>query len=152
VIGGSSTEPSQTSGDGRYGGGLSASGIDHSSLRLPMPAGSGSEKVDPYNETLDFATVMPEIVGGPDAFRLQYPDFERRAAIGGRVVVRFVVDIDGRVVEPEIVRGVGPGLDSAALDALRRLRFRPARQNGQPARVRMTLTFNFDAASGSAGY
>ncbi len=131
---------------GRYGGGLSAvPGTNRTPLLIPLPADVRSDKADPYNETLDFATVMPEIIGGPEAIRLEYPDFERRRGIEGRVVVRFVVDEQGDVSEAEVLRGVGPGLDAAALAALNRLSFTPARQNGQPARVRMTLTFRFQA-------
>ena len=131
---------------GRYGGGLSSvPGTTPRALLIPLPADAHSDKEDPYNEALDFATQMPEIIGGPEAIRLEYPDFERRAGIEGRVVVRFVVDEQGDIAESEVLRGVGPGLDAAALAALHRLRFTPARQNGQPARVRMTLTFRFQA-------
>jgi TonB family protein len=122
----------------RYAGGLAA-------VPGTTPAGVGLLGADPstITEPLDFATVMPEIVGGHAAIRLEYPEFERRAGIEGRVVIGFVVGADGSMSGEEVLRGVGPGLDAAALAALRRLRFVPGRQNGEPVPVRMTLSFDF---------
>jgi TonB family protein len=94
-------------------------------------------------EPLDFASVMPEIVGGQEAIRLQYPAYERLAGIEGRVVIKFVVGADGKVSDVEVLRSAGAGLDQAAMDAFNRLEFIPGRQNGQPVAVRTTLTFHF---------
>ncbi len=39
--------------------------------------------------------------------------------IEGRVVVQFVVDENGQVVDPQIIRGIGGGCDEAALAAVK---------------------------------
>jgi protein TonB len=92
---------------------------------------------------LDFATVMPELLNGP--LQPEYPALEHRTGVGGRVFLRFVVNEDGTVGDVEVVRGVNPGLDHAAAEAIRRARFSPGRQNGQPVRVRTALAVHFRA-------
>jgi protein TonB len=126
----------------RYGGGLETipGTTPAGGLMTPTPLTSG--------EPLDFASVMPEIVGGPEAIRLDYPAFERLSGIEGRVVIKFVVGADGKVSDVEILRSAGAGLDRAAMDAFQRLEFTPGRQNGQPVAVRTTLTFHFSTGGG----
>jgi protein TonB len=74
---------------------------------------------------------------------VQYPDFEKRAGLEGTVVVRFVVTPDGRAEDIAVARGVSPGLDAAAIAGVRRQRFTPGRQNGQPVRVRLAVPVRF---------
>jgi TonB family protein len=88
---------------------------------------------------------MPELIGGLASIQenLRYPELARKAGIEGRVIVQFVVDEEGRVVDPEIVRGVGSGLDTAALEAVRTAAFKPGMQRGVPVRVKMSLPVTF---------
>jgi protein TonB len=95
------------------------------------------------NAPLDMAEVMPELLGGLPSIRPEYPEMERRAQIEGRVFLQFVVNEDGTVSEVRVTRGVSPGLDAAAVAAVRRARFLPGRQNGRPVRVRFSLPINF---------
>jgi len=61
-----------------------------------------------------------------------YPSAARRRAIQGRAVVRATVTVDGRVASVELVRSTSHDmLDRAALEALRRWRFTPARRGDQ---------------------
>jgi len=76
------------------------------------------------------------------------PDYPRSAkAVGleGRVVIRIVLDAEGRV-EPSsarVVRSV-PALDTAALEAVSRWRFSPALGPDQrPVRVQLDIPFQF---------
>lgn len=97
-----------------------------------------------------FATVeqMPELVGGLEALQrtLIYPEMARAAGIEGRVFVQFVINPDGTVRNAEVVRGVGAGLDEAALNAVRQARFIPGRQGGIPVAVRFSLPITFRLA------
>ena len=94
---------------------------------------------------VDRAEIAPELVGGFAAFQagIAYPRFEREAGNAGRVVVRFIVGTDGVPGSIEVVRSVSPGLDRAAMDAVRGARFTPGIQNGQAVAVRMTLPVTF---------
>ncbi|MBK9088297.1 MAG: TonB family protein [Holophagales bacterium] len=73
----------------------------------------------------------------------RYPDTARIARMEGAVVLSATIAADGRVVDVEIERSMGPFLDRAALDAVSRWRYVPARIG--PTRVavilRVTLTF-----------
>lgn len=77
---------------------------------------------------------------------VRYPPalFERR--VEGTVVLRLFIDADGRV-RPESTRvaeGSGhPGLDSAALDAVGRMRFAPARRRGEPVATAFLQPIHF---------
>lgn len=57
---------------------------------------------------------MPEFPGGMDKLlqfindNMQYPAEARKKGIQGRVTVQFIVDEDGHITEPNIVRSVDP--------------------------------------------
>ena len=71
-----------------------------------------------------------------------YPELARRARVQGMVIIRCVIDTDGRVAEAEILRSV-PLLDAAALEAVRQWSYRPTLLNGSPVAVVMTVTVQF---------
>jgi protein TonB len=73
----------------------------------------------------------------------RYPDTARIARMEGAVVLSATIAADGRVVDVEIERSMGPFLDRAALDAVSRWRYVPARIGSTPVAVilRVTLTF-----------
>ena len=74
---------------------------------------------------------------------VRYPEAARAAGLEGDVIVQFVVDETGAVVDPVILRGVGGGLDEEALRGIQTLRFAPATVEGKPSRVSMTLPVRF---------
>ena len=92
-------------------------------------------------DILEFSEVQPTLVGGIERLQqsIQYPDFELRNGIEGRVIVSFVVDEDGVPWDVSVARGVSLGLDGAAVEAVRAARFTPGEQNGRPVAVRFTL-------------
>jgi len=71
-----------------------------------------------------------------------YPELARRARVQGVVIIRCVIDTDGRVAEAEVLRSV-PLLDAAALEAVRQWIYRPTLLNGGPVAVVMTVTVQF---------
>lgn len=103
------------------------------------------------DETFVIVEQMPELVGGLASIMqdLRYPEVAKNAGVSGRVIVQFIVDKDGNVVDPEVVRGVGSGLDEAALEAVRKAEFKPGMQRGEPVRVKMSLpvTFKLDGSA-----
>ncbi len=94
---------------------------------------------------LDFSEEMPEIVGGLTAYyiNIEYPEAAARAGIEGRLVLDFIVEPNGRPAEIQIMQGLHPLCDSAAVRALRATHFMPGRQNGEVVRVRMRLPVRF---------
>jgi protein TonB len=72
-----------------------------------------------------------------------YPDAARAEGIEGDVRLELVVGVSGAVESARVVRGVGHGLDEAALRAVRQFRFAPATKANHPVRVRMGWSMQF---------
>src|SRR5687768_12160611 len=62
--------------------------------------------------------------------RPKYPAEAFRRGIEGTVDIKFVIDEEGRVIDPIVVRSI-PELDKAALDCVRKWRFKPAQKDGR---------------------
>ena len=71
-----------------------------------------------------------------------YPDMARMAELEGKVMVQIGIDDRGNVVEATIVSGLD-GLNEAALEAVHKWRFRPAKQRGVPVPVRIVMPILF---------
>jgi protein TonB len=96
-------------------------------------------------EILEIVEFMPTMKGGIQALYgdITYPEMAKRANIEGRVVVQFVIDRQGNVQNPEIIRGIGAGCDEEVLRAIKLQSFTPGIQNGNFVKVRMKLTVQF---------
>ncbi|MDG5767977.1 energy transducer TonB [Balneolales bacterium ANBcel1] len=114
---------------------------------LPPPPPPPVDLEEEYDEPDVFTIVeeMPMLIGGMSALyqHLRYPELARMAGIEGRVIVQFVIDENGNVQDPVVVRGVGGGLDEAALEAVKKIRFTPGKQRGRPVKVRYSLPITF---------
>lgn len=88
---------------------------------------------------------QPRLIGGLNALRkaVRYPRKARKQGIEGRVVVRFIVDTDGRVREASVPEPVHPLLDEAALKAVRSMRFVPAQKDGERVAVQLSVPIGF---------
>jgi TonB family protein len=72
-----------------------------------------------------------------------YPPEVRASGIDGIVVVEGIINKDGSVANVRLIRGV-PGLDGAAMAAVKHWRFVPTVVNGAPQSVVMTMAVNFE--------
>ncbi len=75
--------------------------------------------------------------------RARYTEEARANKIQGTVVLSVVYTADGRISDIRVVRGLPDGLSESAIEAAKRIRFRPAVKNGQPVSVRGNIEFNF---------
>lgn len=76
-----------------------------------------------------------------------YPGMARNRRVEGWVVVEITVDRNGHVRNPRVVQASPAGVfDQAAMDAIQRWRFKPARREGAPVeqRVRQKVNFRLD--------
>jgi periplasmic protein TonB len=71
-----------------------------------------------------------------------YPPEARAARIEGVVVIECLIDKQGLVARPTVLRSV-PGLDVAALDAVLQWQYEPTLLDGEPVNVIMTVTVAF---------
>jgi len=88
---------------------------------------------------------QPELIGGMKALQesVDYPEFAKKAGIEGRVIVQFVVNEQGNVVDPKVVRGVHKLLNEEAVKAVKAQKFKPGKQRGKPVKVQMSLPVTF---------
>lgn len=75
------------------------------------------------------ATISAEILEKP---RPLYTEEARRLGIEGEVLLEVVFEASGETAVVRIVRGLGHGLDQAAIAAACNIRFRPAQRDGVP--------------------
>ena len=75
---------------------------------------------------------------------LKYPSVAQENGIQGRVLVSFVVNKDGSIVDPKIVRSVDPSLDKEAIRVVSSMpKWTPGRQRGKTVRVKYSLPVTF---------
>ena len=82
----------------------------------------------------------PRPVYAPDP---EYSDEARKAKFQGTVVLWLIVTPDGRTHDIRVVRTAGLGLDEKAIEAVRTWRFEPARKDGQPVAVQISVEVSF---------
>jgi protein TonB len=92
-------------------------------------------------------TPLAEIDSGPmplDEVRIPYPAQARTDGIEGTVTLLIVVDDTGTVTRAKVLGGPGHGVNEAALEAIRRFRFKPARRGGQAVSVETRFAYTFE--------
>lgn len=104
---------------------------------LPSPPCSPLDRIDIPSRDPSEEIVAPRRIG---PLRVEFPERARAERRGGLVVVQALVDRQGAVTqlcvasaEPE-----GYGFEQAALDAVRRTRYEPARSGGEPVEFLIT--------------
>jgi protein TonB len=93
---------------------------------------------------------QPEFPGGMGecmkwlAKNMKYPQIAQENGVQGRVIVQFVVNRDGSIVDAVVARGVDPQLDKEALRVVGQMpKWKPGKQRGKEVRVRFTLPVMF---------
>jgi TonB family protein len=95
-------------------------------------------------DLVDFATIdtQPEPLSTP---KPDYPQLAVREGVSGTVILRVLIDENGAVDDVQVLRGVKPdlGLDRAAVDAVRKWRYKPATKSGVRVKVWFTQPIAF---------
>lgn len=107
-----------------------------------LNADSGNNQDPGY---LAFAEQMPEVEGGLPALykHIKYPEIAKKAGISGKVYVMAFIDESGSVTDVQVIKGIGGGCDEAAVEAIKKAKFLPGKNQGQPIKVKMSLPINF---------
>jgi protein TonB len=121
--------------------------LDEEIVDLPPPPPDVVEEEEPEIFVIveDMPTMIPDNTQGMINLQrsITYPEIAKKAGVEGRVIVQFVVDEQGNVRDPVVVRGIGAGCDEEAIKAVLDVKFRPGRQRGQPVQVKMSLPITF---------
>lgn len=86
------------------------------------------------------ADSSPEVLGQPN---LKYPAEARRHGIEGVVKLKLTIDYTGKVVAAKLLSGLGYGLDEAALEAVKKFRWKPAYKGGEAVSTEITYAYRF---------
>jgi periplasmic protein TonB len=73
----------------------------------------------------------------------EYSEEARRAKYQGDVGLMVIVGRDGRVRDVRLQRSLGMGLDEKAMAAVRQWRFEPAKKDGHPVAVQVSIEVSF---------
>ena len=102
------------------------------------------------NEPVVKADIMPSFPGGEAALyqflskQIRYPRQAVKNKTEGTVYVRFVIQPDGAITSPEVMRGIGFGCDEEALRVIRSMpAWNPGEIQGQKVPVFSSLAVNF---------
>lgn len=119
--------------------------FDTFGLKMPDMNASNSSSTTQDDDFFVVVEEMPELIGGLAELqkKISYPEEAREAGIEGRVYVQFIVNENGDVENPRVIRGIGGGADQEALNAVKQAKFKPGYQRGEPVRVQYSLPFVF---------
>ena len=106
---------------------------------------------EPEEQTIfEVVENMPDFPGGQAALmqylakNIKYPTIAQDNGTQGRVIVQFVVNKDGSIVDAKVVRSVDPYLDKEALRVINTMpKWKPGMQRGKPVRVKFTVPVMF---------
>ena len=115
------------------------------------------DKVDEYlaerKDTInvyDCVEQMPSFPGGSQKLKefieenLRYPKELEETCVQGRVIVRFIVERNGKLSNVKVVKSVHPALDKEAIRIVKLMpRWIPGRQNGITVRVKFYIPIIF---------
>ena len=109
-----------------------------------------TEEASDEGEIFQVVEQMPEFPGGMQALmaylskNIKYPSVAQDNGIQGRVLVSFVVNKDGSIVDPEVIKSVDAALDKEAMRVVKAMpKWNPGKQRGKPVRVKYTVPVLF---------
>jgi len=102
-------------------------------------------------QVYDSVDEMPEFPnGGMAGFmqylrdKVKYPAIAQENGIQGRVTVQFIVNRDGSIESPKVLKGVDPHLDKEAIRVIMGMpKWKPGKKAGKNVRVKYTVPVNF---------
>lgn len=108
------------------------------------------EEVVEEEQIFQVVEEMPSFPGGDaECMRflsknIKYPTIAQENGIQGRVILQFVVNKDGSIVDVNVARSVDPYLDKEAVRVVQMMpKWKPGKQRGKPVRVKYTLPVMF---------
>ena len=85
---------------------------------------------------------MPKII---QRIEPVYPHAALHSGIGGKVVLKFLVEKNGSVSTPLVLEAQPEGIfEKNVVEAIYRWRFKPGYHNGNPVTSWVVLTFHFE--------
>lgn len=74
----------------------------------------------------------------------RYPDSLKREGVSGVVAVVIVIDEKGAIMSSSIAKSSHAEFERPALEAVKNWKFKPAKKDGNPVKVRVTIPLRFN--------
>jgi TonB family protein len=107
---------------------------DAQDAAAPPPPGG-----EPYEE-LPAGAEAPDVIARVEP---RYPDLARRMGLSGEVLLKVTVERSGSVGAVKVMSGAPGGMTDAAIDAVKRWVYRPAKLGGRPVAVNKLVRIRF---------
>ena len=107
-------------------------------IAMPLAALQQDDKIHSAKE--DKTITRPKVLHKVEP---TYTEAAREAKISGTVAMSVIVEKDGTASTMKIVKSLDPGLDEAAMAAVKQWKFAPGTKDGKPVRVSATIEVNF---------
>ncbi|MCD4666003.1 MAG: energy transducer TonB [Bacteroidales bacterium] len=108
-------------------------GFVSATMIMPVQEKKQASNFTPYDEA-------PKLLS---RIKLKYPKEANQNGIEGKVIVKLLISKTGAVKETEVIKSI-PELDNAAIDAVKKLKFKPAKYKGKVVDVWVRLPINFE--------
>lgn len=120
--------------------------MKHDSIHyIDIGIGDGQE-----GDVFEIVEEMPEFPGGQNELNkfidknLHYPEIAYKKGLQGNVIVQIIIDKDGSVIKPKIIRSLEPSLDNEALRIIGLMpKWKPGKQREKVLKVRYTFPIQF---------
>ena len=122
-------------------------------MRVCPPLRSGSREINGFGlaaqhyfrkPAIDFQQTLDAQLAMGERIKPPYPSASRRLGEEGKVILLVRVGVDGRVVGASVDQSSGfPRLDAAAVEAVTRWRFVPARRGDEPVDSSVIVPITF---------
>ena len=117
-------------------------------FKLANKPGSAPKKAEDERSEVEFIPydTPPMPIGGQTAIsnNVRYPELAKKAGLQGQVVIQAKIGVDGSVEEATVLRGIpGSGFDDAAIEAIKKTKFTPAKQRDKDVSVWISIPVSF---------
>lgn len=99
----------------------------------------------PESEYLTSAEEMPKPIGGMNeiAKNVIYPEEAKKNGIEGKVFLNVFINEEGNVEKLVVLKSSHPALDSAAIEAVSKVKFTPGKKDGIPVKTQVAIPIKF---------
>jgi TonB family protein len=125
--------------------------VKNNNIPESIVVGYGSKETTSTDKT-EYHEVeeMPKYPGGQEALmkyiamNLRYPIDAHKAQTQGRVILQMVIDEQGNVTSPSIIRSVSPSIDAEAIRVIMSMpQWVPGKNKGEAVKVKFTVPITF---------
>ena len=106
----------------------------------PQPVAHPTEPPRPSTPAFVPVEKDPQIV---KLEKPEFPSFVWKMGIEGQVVVRVLIDINGKPLDSQILKSTNPIFEQSVIDAVMKSQFAPARMGQGPVAAWLTIPFKF---------